>query len=193
MSMSWVRSLGRMLEANPRLRWLLSAILGLLLLYGLLELRDQVVRLDQKYAQQARRLAATRRLAGEEFWIQRAQEAGEKVAAMEARLWRAETPGLAEARLADWVKSLLQSAGATRIRVEANLVPPSDASALPEGVREVRAEVHFRHTPSVLLEVLRRVAEQQRMLSVDKLWLRDRPFPQAEVSIRAWFLVEEEQ
>lgn len=177
------------LESNARLRWGLWAIVGIVWFYGVLVLRDEVPRQGDAYRAVARQRANTQAAASDLQWSARRDEALAAQAQIEARIWRANTLGLAQASLHDWLAQALSQAGAqrTQITVAAQDEEAARAAALP-GMWKVTARVSFDFTPEAFYSLMAKVAAHDKKIVVESVQIRTGPPPRSEMVLVAYFL-----
>ena len=182
------------LRSNPRLRWGLWAIAAILWLYGILLLRDAMQEGAGQYESALKRAAALQAKGGEKAWLERAEQARLLRVELEARLWRATTPGLAQAGFQDWLNLALLQTGVGRpaITLAASGSGEKEAgdaasAGMPEGVWPVRAKLEFDFDPKAFLALTRRLAENPQKVTVESLSIRLEPIPRAEATLIAYF------
>jgi hypothetical protein len=178
------------LKSNSRLRIGLAVAAGLVVITLLLDAQAALRAKGTEAAQAQARLLAFASRTKDTVWTDRAAEAARTRADLESRLWRAESPGAAEAAFVDWVNRELQAANATVTNVVSATVPGSAASsskpagpALPEGMHLLRLNVAFAFVPGTLERVLDRVLAQERFVVVESLSVKQRPVARVQLVI----------
>lgn len=183
------RRLGAELKANPRLRWGAWLVAGILWFYGVLVLRDEAnagaVSLQQASRQQAR----ARALLSEPEWTPRLEQARSQQLALEQRLWRESTVGLAQAAFQDWLTIALQQAGAAKpqVNVAAQEAAAGEARALAD-TWKVTGRVSFEFDPNALHALLARIASHEKLVVVESLMARNAPGGRVELMLVAHFV-----
>ena len=182
------------LRENPRLRWGLWSIAAILWLYGILLMRDALQENTVQYESALKRAVALQAKGGEKAWLERAEQARLLRVELDGRLWRAATPGLAQAAFQDWLnQSLLQAAIArpaiTLAESGGGEKEAGDAAAagMPEGIWPVKAKLEFDFDPKTFLALTRRLAENPQKVAVESLSIRLEPSPRAEATLVAYF------
>lgn len=97
-----VNSFLKEFQQNLRLRLGGGLIVILLLTYVILELNDYRHRLQQDYQSAAAQLTQLQTVATQKPWLDRAAETQRLLTELEARLWQANTKGLAQATFQKW-------------------------------------------------------------------------------------------
>ncbi len=187
-------------KASPRLRWGVWGIVGILWLYGILELRDEVGRLGEAYRAVNRNFARTQSIAGQSEWTARLAEARTAQAGLEKLLWRESTVGLAQATFHDWVIQSAQQAGASRPQLTVSMQEEAAAgvaaagagsgsarsSSVP-GLWKASARLSFDFSPQTLYALLGRIASHEKRVVVESMTIRSSPSPRAELVLVAYF------
>jgi len=182
-----LRPLAAELNSNPRLRWGVWAIAGILWFYGVLVLRDTVPRQAEAYRAVARQLARTQAAASDTQWNARRDEALAVQAQLESRMWRANTVGLAQASFNDWLLRVAQQAAVQRPQI-AVAAQEDDATGRSAGAFKVSARVTFDFTPQSFYPFMARLAAHDKSVVVESLAIRGAPTPRAEMVLLAYFM-----
>lgn len=197
------------LRGNPRLRWWLALIVGVMGLYGVLLLHDALQVAERQYnglAQSISRLEAQSR---QTEWLARVAPAKAVAVQLEGRLWQAPTAGLAQAALQDWLSAALVDAKATKPLISVTVLDeiatgsadggagssgqpnPSPgaggAAATPPDLWKVKAKLGFDYTAPTLLALLSRIENNDKQLIVDVLTVRKEPLAHVELEVMAYF------
>ena len=184
------------LKDNPRLRlgfWLIVAIFWL---YGLLLLRDEARLVASEHLALARKVTRLQAQARQTEWAARVEPALAGQIALESRLWREATIGLAQATFQDWLNQAVQQSSLTRGVVtvaaqEDNLpdknVATKTESGLNQDIWKVSAKVGFEFTPKGLYGFLGRVEGNDQQIIVESLVVRGPPTPRVEMVLVAYF------
>lgn len=182
------------LRANPRLRWGLWTIAAILWLYGILLLRDIMQESADQYESALGRVAALQAKGAEKAWLERSEQARLLRVELEARLWRAATPGLAQAGFQDSLNLALLQAGVGRpaITLAASGVGEKEAvdaasAGMPEGAWPIKAKLEFDFDPKTFLALAKQLAENPQKVAFESLSIRLEPIPRAEATLVAYF------
>ena len=172
------------LADKPRLRagvWLGA---GIVLVYCLLVQAD---RLADAYREHARQTDGLARLAGAlsgEDWPQLLEDEQRNQQALQAALWRADTPGQAQAQLQQAIETMIDGLALRDPRIRPGVTQP--VPELPGMVR-VQVELVGRYGGAAALELLEAIAISPAKLVVDRLVLR-RESGYVEVLLSAYFV-----
>lgn len=186
-------------QANPRLRWGVWAILGILWLYGVLLLRDGVEVKASEYREASSRVVRLRALASDTEWPSRLEKSRAALSELEGRLWREGTIGLAQASFTDWLNQVVQQAsvGKSTVNVAAQENPaavessPSEASVAGgpplQGLWKVSGRVSFDFDPNTAYPMIAKLVSSERAVIVESLIVRGAPNLRAEMVVVAYF------
>jgi hypothetical protein len=182
-------------RANPRLRWGLWLIAGILWFYAVLLLRDEAGARRLAVENLSKRAARAQSLAGEADWPARLRSAQAVQQNLESRLWQAGTLGLAQAAFQDWLNQAARQAGLSRPVITvaapeespANRPPASAPGVPPPDLWKATARLRFDFDPAALYRLLAQIESHEKMLSVESLTMRSAPTPGAEIVVVAYF------
>lgn len=154
------------LAGNARLRLGLWIVLALAVFYAALLQSDRVDAAHREHAIEADRLArveATLRSGDWQEWLATERETN---ASLADRLWRADTPGLAQANLQAALGEI--TAG---LELRQSRIRPGVSQTVPDapGVWRVQMQFTASYRRGQELEILHRVATYPRKLVVDRL------------------------
>lgn len=171
---------------NARLRMGVWLVLGILAIYGVLWLNDQIAPLQQDYRRLHRQLARLEQLKVQRHWPESAERAALLRQQMESRLWQASSPGLAQANLYGWLHEHLK-----KIAIDQALIQVEEAAEiLPEqAVWQVSAQLTGRFEASSLLKLLRAVEADERLTVIEQLDVRQEPVPRFTLIIKTYFKI----
>lgn len=185
------------LKANPRLRWGVLSIVGVLWFYSVLELRDAVQRKNEAYTALNKKIARMQGAAEQAEWPSRLKEAHAVQFTMEKRLWRESTIGLAQATINDWLTQLTQQANLTKVQLQVAAQEDggvkkgdgSDGVATPAGsdLWKVSAKLAFDFSPQSFYPLLGHIATNEKKVIVESLVIRSNPVPKAELLLVTYF------
>ncbi|OIR06760.1 hypothetical protein GALL_110080 [mine drainage metagenome] len=187
------------LKANPRLRWGLWTIVGVIWLYGVLAMHDEVQEKRDSYLALSKRVARIQGTATQSEWSNRLGEAKSLQLNLENRLWREGTIGLAQATFHDWLYQSAQQASLGNVQL---LVAAQDDESEGSGGKgsadggtrsasdlwRVSAKLSFDFNPQSFYPLLARIASHEKRVSIESLTIRSTPTPKAELLLVAYFL-----
>lgn len=183
-------------RSNPKLRWGLWVIFGILWLYTILILRDVLQDKQDKYhgiIQSVSRLNA--QLAQPE-WISRAVSAKTMAVQMESRLWQAPTSGLAQAEFQDWLKTTLAQVGINQPvlavivldgTTSAGAAAASPVISVPTDLWKVHATLSFEFNPENFIPLMNKIEFGEKLVSIETLSIRKEPAPRVDMQLTAYF------
>lgn len=168
---------------NLRLRLGVLALAVILAGYAALVLNDELKPLRAEHQRLRQQLAGVRTLAEQRFWEERLNAARTLRVQLEGRLWQAESRGLANADVQNWVNAQLKAAKivATRIQVE-----PARELVDHPGLWEVTARIEGPLTLANLRELLRGLEGDPRLTVIERLEAQGSP-PRFALGLKAYF------
>jgi hypothetical protein len=172
-------------RSNARLRWGMWMILGILWLYAVLLLRDQVPREADLYQSASRKLARAQATASQTHWAARRSEAMAAQTSLEGRLWTATSMGLAQASFNDWLVQAAQQSGVARPTISVAAQEES-LEGMP-GMWKVTARASFDFSPQTFYPLLARIGSYDKAVLVESLVIRGSPTPRADIVLLAHF------
>lgn len=172
-------------SSNARLRIGAWVVLAILVLYTCLVLVDWRRSLADDYEQASVRLYKTAALAGQDHWLQRAQDARDLRRALEAQVPSAATLGLAQAESQSWVQQLLRAYGRD-MTSQANAPVPVDAAS---GLWKVPVTIRGALTAGQFVEMLRRIEGNDRLMVIERLSIDNQRRPTIDMTITAFYRV----
>lgn len=185
-----LRSLREEFARNQRLRWGAWAILGLGALYFLVVLVDWRRDLHERYQQRTTELYKVAQLAGQEQWIVRAQEARRLRNSLQAEIPKANSIGLAQAEVQSTVRQITRAFGQS---LNATSPAPAPVSGRTDLWR-VPVTLNGTIEPRLLLEVLRRVEGNPRLMTIEQLSYRTQQGrPQLSMTVVAFYRIDAAQ
>jgi hypothetical protein len=169
--------------ANPRARALL-VVLGFTVAAGgllLLDSRDSEMR--REAAQGRAQLARIEQLGQPELWHQRWEEAQSSRSQAAARLWEAETDGLAQANFQSWLLDQAKQAGVAvgEIRSSINSNPNN-----PLKLRQLNAQLGGRFEAAGFVKLLQAVSSHEQLIVIERLDIQVAPVPHFEMVLGAF-------
>lgn len=169
-------------RSNERLRWGVWAVVGILWLVGAMSLGDAAAREFQEHQALSRNVARMEALAAQSEWLTRVDEARAALEAAENRLWREQTPGLAQAAFVDAVNQAVRQSGLGRPQLTAG----SQDESTP-GILKLNVRLAFEFTPASLEAFLSRLAASERTIAIESITLRTNPSPRGEAALVGWY------
>jgi hypothetical protein len=169
--------------ASARLRLLLGVLAFIVVAAGLTLVDEAdsgiVLRLKQKQLQ----LARLEQSGQGDLWHRRRAETDVARVQAEARLWEAETDGIAQANLQSWIIEQANRAGLGRVEIQIGLQAGANN---PLKLRQLSAQIRGRLEPGALFKFLEAIASHDRVLVVNRLELQTAPAPHFELVLDAF-------
>lgn len=182
---------------NVRLRFLLAAVVAIVWLYSLINLRDLAIAKNTQFVGLERQIAKTKLQASEADWPQRLQTVKSLQLELEGRLWQNSTQGLAQAAFQDWlnqaaIRANLGRPSVTMLAVEekgdVGTADGASGAASPNlNLWKVRAKVEFDFTPPGLMNLLKQITMSPQQVMVESLNIRKEPVPRVDMLLVANF------
>lgn len=156
------------LRVNRRLQAGL-AMIGLLTIAWLwLVLGDWHQALVKETGQLQARAVRMQQLAGQEVWIERAEQARQLREGLVAELPQADSPGLAQASVQSWLREVIEGTGTeARIRVDTPV-----RMEQPTGALRIGATVSGSLPARQVLQLLRRIEGHTNLMTVESVLIR---------------------
>jgi hypothetical protein len=161
------------LRKSRVLRVGLAAVIGILWLNMILDLRDKVAADEASYRNSVHKYQRTAAEANQKEWPARAEQAEKAVATQEQRLWRGDNLGLAQANFQDWLNAELVRLKANRPTVRlANTEADTGSNGLPDDIRPLRAEVSFDTNTPIVTPLLADMAVNKQAIEVESMTVK---------------------
>ena len=157
--------------ANARLRWGIWLIAGILLAYGILVQSERLAAAHRDYGTEAARLARATALLEGRDWSALLEAERETHGELEATFWRAETEGLAQAKLQDALTGIIEGLDFRDVLMRSGVSQP--VPDLP-GIWRVQTRLDAAYRGRAELHALHAIATHPNKLVVDRLDLRRR-------------------
>jgi hypothetical protein len=174
-------SLSKWLDANlasHRTRVLLIMLGATLAVGGLMVLDAIDSAMLRRIAERQYRLVRIEQLESVDTWRQRRDETDPLRVQAEARLWEAETDGLAQANFQSWIIEQASAAGISPIDVRTTINSTTNNAMK---LRQLSAQVSGRFEPQSFFRLLQAIADRDRLVIVDRLELQTLPVPHFEM------------
>ena len=159
------------LATNPRLRWGVWLILGILLVYCILVQSDRLAAAHRDYAAETERLAKAEALLEGRDWPALLEAEREAHREIESRFWSAETEGLAQAKLQDALAGVIDGLRSRKPRIQSGVSQP--VPDLP-GIWRAQTRLDAEFPSGAELRALHALATHPKKLVVERLDLRRR-------------------
>jgi hypothetical protein len=166
------------LKSNRRAVAGLLLIAALLAGYGVVALEDAAGVARTTYSHELANLARVIAVGRELDWPAHAEESTAARKRFEARLWTAESEGVARADIQDWIGVVCREVGLQTLDVRIDLSKPAD---LPADLRRITATIAARPAEKALVALLERIDRSPRLLVIDRLNVRQAPDPMLEM------------
>ncbi len=177
-------------SANPRLRWMLWGILYIFLMYFALSLSDWRAQQGQSINQLQRTAIKLEQLESQTEWPQRWADEKQVSEQLNKRLWKATTPGLAEADLQNYLRNLLNNHNADGVRLR--LAPTETLVIGGESLFKVSAEVSGVIGSTRINAFMRAMAEHPQILLVERFSYSPQRAGQLSLLVTGYFSAAEE-
>lgn len=175
------------LAGNPRLRIGVLAIAAIVSLYGWLVLLDWRDAAAREYAAQRQRLEKIQALAGQDVWLERATQAAELRAALEAQLPEADTLGLAQASVQSWARDLAAVHGdQVRIRGETPVQVPGSA------LWRIPVTISGSLAAGSVLQLIQRIEQHSQLITIEQSSILNRANRTFSLTVVAFYRIEQE-
>ena len=166
-----LRPVAAELGANAMLRFGVWLILGILLFYCLLVQSERLAAAHRDHAAEAGRLAKAGTLLAGRDWPALLEAERERHRELESKFWRAETEGLAQAKLQDALFGVVEELGLHNPLIRSGVSQP--VPDLP-GIWRVQTRLDAAYRPGTELRALHALATYPKKLVVDRLDIRRR-------------------
>lgn len=172
-------------NANPRLRWMLWGVLYIFLMYFALSLGEWRAEQQQGINQLQRTAIKLQQLKSETEWPERQAAETEVAQQLSQRLWKAKTPGLAEADLQNYLRQLMANYNADGLRLR--LAPTETLVLGGETLLKVSADVSAVIGVAQIDPLMRAMAEDKRALLVERFAYSPQRAGQLSLLVTAYF------
>jgi hypothetical protein len=164
--------------ASRRSRVLFIGLVFTLAAAGLTLLDARDAGIAQELHEKQRQLARIEQLGQSDLWHQRRVETDLPRVQAEARLWEAETDGLAQANFQSWI---LEQANKTGIRVGDIRTSINATANNPLKLRLLTAQLGGRFDADSFFKLLQAIAGYDRIVVIDRLEIQAAPVPHFEM------------
>ncbi len=181
------QNLKRQLDASPWLKWagaFIAVLLAFFIVQGLEAVRAECQKAAIETELNVRRILA---LKGQDVWFEREKSSLKLRNSLEAQLPDVATPGMAQAALQTWLRSL--TSGFTNANNVTIRVNRSGAVENMEGVLRVNAAVNGNLSPRQALTMLRRIENSPNLIVVETITLQSEAPGTLNFTINAYYRV----
>lgn len=161
---SQLRAMREEWKGNPRLRWGTIAAAAIAFIYLCLVLVDWRRDLHAHYQERSLHLYKMTALAGQEYWVARAQSAQAVEKALQAEIPAAATIGLAQAEVQAMVRKLMNAYG-RKLTTEAR--PPTELAG-QRGLWRIPVTMRGVTSQAQMLEILRLLESSDRLVTIEQ-------------------------
>jgi hypothetical protein len=180
------------LKASARLRMGLVLIVGVLWIYGLLLLRDDLSAAQTAYRVATVKLTRLQSANLEGDWEPRLDSAKILQTSAESRLWRGETLGLARAAFQDYLNNESRLAGVSRVSVTMGSAEEpggteNSSVKVNDDLWRVKAKIVFDFNSASFTKLLTQFYSQPRGVVIESLRAMREPTPRVEAVVVAYF------
>ncbi|TWI14277.1 hypothetical protein [Aerolutibacter ruishenii] len=178
-------ALRQQLDANPRLKWGAALIVALLLVFVVQELESARVHLQKRAIDEEVKLRRIKSLQGQNVWLSREQETERLHKALLAELPEVATPGLAQAGLQTWLRSLTaKSPQGNEIKVS---VDPAAAVEEIPGVIRVHATLSGGMPARQIMDLMRQIESATNLVMIETTQIRSDQNNNFNISMNAYY------
>jgi len=165
------------LEENIRLRWFVAFAFIMLYLGTITFLINSSNQASQKYNLALSELSRVNNQTSEQSWPDRALRARNMSLSLEKRLWKGDTPGLAEAGFERWIRTTLNGYGIEVRRVQLTRGPIQEEKSnldfnVLSDVQRLRAKVICPLNETGLIRFLEIASKNTSWIVIEKLTIR---------------------
>ena len=181
------RSAAAELAASARLRWGIRLAVAIVLGYCIVVQHEGLAVLHRDYADETARLAKAQALLERRDWPERLEAERTTHRRVESMFWRADTEGLAQARLQAAIAGIVGPLALRNPRIRSGAIQP--VAHLP-GVLQVQTRLDAAYSPGVELKALHALATHPEKLIVERLELsrHDRRDARLMLIVSAYFV-----
>lgn len=180
------------LEQNPRLLLGIAVVAALLWVFLLLDLAERSDSLQAEEARTAQQLERMRSATREAEWPNFRDEINQRLTAFRERAWRAESEGLVQAMVQDWLSQQVGAVGATQRELAVSLptaLEGAEGSELPSEMRVVRARLVLDFQPGSFATLMEALATAPNWIWIESLHVRNWGNPAVELELGALFVI----
>lgn len=163
-------TLRQRLEATPRLKWGAVVIAALLLAFVVQELESARVQLQERAIDEEVKLRRIRSLQGQNIWLTREQETARLYKALLAELPDVATPGLAQANLQTWLRSLTAN-GLQSSEIKISVDSATVVKEVPDVIR-VHATLNGSLPARQVMDLIRQIESTTNLIVIETTQIR---------------------
>lgn len=181
---SLLSKLSTELRHNTRLRMGIWLIAALLLSYFVIRLHDYQTQLKQNHHAVLTRLVQLQTISDQVQWIERAQQTQTLRNQLQAKLWQADTKGLAHATFQQWLNKTSDKTKLTGLRLQVqSVVEVPKTKNLWQVSAKLKADFNAESFNSLLLAIV----EHARLIVTERLEIRKLSKPRFTLILTAYF------
>ncbi len=140
------------LRNNTRLRMGVWLIIALLLGYSIMLLNDYRLKTQQEYNSVVEQLSQLKTIANQSQWLDRTAEIQQVREQIQAKLWQANTKGLAQATFQQWLRTISKQIDIKRLQVDPALDVPKYVDVW-QVTAKLRGDFTKQNLTSFLLQI----------------------------------------
>lgn len=178
------------INVNQRLRWMLWGILYIFLIYFALSLGEWRAEKAQSINQLQRTATKLDQLESQTEWPQRWDAEKAASAQLAKRLWKAKTPGLAEADLQNYLRELINKHNGDGLHLR--LAPTETVVLGGETIFKVSADVSASISSNQINELMRVMAQNPQVLLIERFDYSPQRSGQLNLLVIGYFSTAEE-
>lgn len=190
---------GKDFVLTDRLKLLISAVVGIVILSGLIGMHQMVSALERDHHRVEAEMARLQATLKSGAWPERRQQSQVLKSLLEERLWSAQTPGLADASFERWLRTRLSPHKMQPIQqIQVRRVPVTrttttgDSNDPLANVQRMSAKLILPFNEPGLAQFLADIAEADKTVVVDRLTVRGGRNARIEMDVSAFYRTTQE-
>lgn len=182
-----LQEIRKQFEATPWLKWAAVAIVLLGMVFVWVTLEGARNNAQQQAIDAEAKLRRVRALQGQDTWLAREEETKQLLAALEAQMPLVDTPGLAQAALQSWLRTLTEMYTAEQgIRIS---IEKAAAVNGLDNVVKVRATLSGGLTPREALNLIRKIESSPSLTVIETLNITNDHNKTVTLSLNAYYRI----
>lgn len=171
------------LRGNPRLQGGIGVVAALAVLWLWLMIGDWREHSLRELARVNEEIERMQTISSEAIWMERAAQAAELKAVLDAEITPVRSPGLAQAAVQTWLTRVFEN---LNIRPQLNMEAPLVLER-PAGVIRVAANLSGSANPQQVTELLRRIEGERQLMVVPLLQIRSESNETFQMTVHFYF------